>query len=115
MKTINRAVIVLKPKAPFVDWVNRTEDGDLTFTLDEVRRDCTAYLIPEVAGDRDLEQFLRRNYSFLFECELASCLQDETRWPKKRDFNAFLAWFEVEFHSLIIDLVGDELPLEETE
>jgi len=113
MTTINRALIVLKPKAPFVTWVNATEDGDLTYTLEEVRSDSTAYLIPEVDNDNQFKQYLRRHYSALFESELADWLRDEERWPRERDFKTFLKWFDVEFHSVIVDLADEGLFLEE--
>ena len=66
MYAINRVVIVIKPKEPFVDWVNSTEDTGVVITLDELRQDCTVCLIPEVQDDDELQEILERNYPLLF-------------------------------------------------
>ena len=48
MNEVNRGVLVLKPKELFLNWVNSTDDEGVVLTLDEVSRDCTAYLTPEI-------------------------------------------------------------------
>ena len=94
MNELNRGVIVLKPKKLFLDWVNSADKGGV-LTLDEVSRDCTAYLTPEIEDDNDMRQFLEQDYLLLFEQELVEWNQDEDTWPEKRDFPTFLEWFDV--------------------
>ena len=114
MDVMNRGVIVIKPKAPFVDWVNSTDDTGVVITLDEARQDCTAYLIPEVKDDDELQDFLARNYPFLFEHEFIAWVKDEDVWPTNQDFRTFLEWFDVDFHSVVLDLAeGSPLVLED--
>ena len=48
---------------------------------------------------------------FVFEEELCAASTDETIWPKRRDVNTFLEWFDVEFHGIVFDLTP-QLPLE---
>ncbi len=48
MNEINRGVIVVKPRLPFLEWVNSTGDDDMVLTLEEATRDSTAYLTPEI-------------------------------------------------------------------
>ena len=109
MKEVNRGVIVVKPKPPFVDWVNSTDDSGVVITLEEICQDCTAYLTPEFEDDNELREFLEQDYHLLFEQELVGCNQDEDTWPIKRDFHTFLEWFDIEFHSIVLDLAAGEL------
>ena len=54
MNEINRGVIVVKPRLPFLEWVNSTGDDDVVLTLEEATRDSTAYLTPEIEDDEEL-------------------------------------------------------------
>ena len=109
MKAVNRGVIVVKPKTPFLDWANSSDDTGAVITMDEVHQDCTAYLTSEFGDDNQLRAFLEQNYPLLFEQELFDWHQDQDAWPAKRDFHTFLEWFEVEFHSVVLDLAEGEL------
>lgn len=44
-------------------------------------------------------------FAFIFEEELNAWHRVESDWPAQRDLDTFLAWFEVEYHSIVIDLV----------
>jgi hypothetical protein len=35
-------------------------------------------------------------------------MQDESTWPTERTYAAFREWFDVEVHSVVIDLVAGE-------
>jgi len=57
MNEVNRSVFVVRAKEPFLQWLNSLPDpGD--FTLDEVNRDSTAYLLPEFEDDDEMEKLL---------------------------------------------------------
>ncbi len=60
--------------------------------------------------DGEREEILADYYDIIFEDQLGDWWTDSTRWPKTRDFATFKEWFDIEFHSLILDLV--DLPLE---
>ena len=109
MNEVNRGAIVLRPKKLFLDWVNSTDGDGLVLTLDEVSRDSTAYLTPQIEDDDELREFLEQHYPLLFEQELVGWYQDEDAWPAKRDFPTFMEWFDIEFHSLVLDLAEGEL------
>ena len=81
MNEVNRGVLVLKPKELFLNWVNSTDDAGVVLTLDEVSRDCTAYLTPEIEDDDELMGVLEQTYDLLFELELVGWVQDEAKWP----------------------------------
>ena len=109
MNELNRGVIILKPKTLLLDWVNSNSEEGGVLTLDEVSRDCTAYLTPEIEDDEELREFLEQNYDLLFEQELVEWFQDEAQWPATRDISMFLEWFAVEFHSMVLDVAEGEL------
>ncbi len=65
------------------------------------------YLIEESSDLKlKLEQLLERHYMTIFEEELGAWHRVEADWPQRRDLSTFLAWFEVDVHSQVFDLVG---------
>jgi hypothetical protein len=106
-RSVNRSVLVIRAKEPFREWILSLPEQPVNLTLEEINDDNTVYLIPEYEEDKDREKLLKKKYMEIF-CELLEdwCL-DETYWPKSRTIATFKKWFNVEFHSLAIDLVGN--------
>ena len=44
MQSINRMAVVIRPKQPFLDWVN-TNPGTKSFTIEDITDENTVYLI----------------------------------------------------------------------
>lgn len=117
MSLINRGLLIVKPKQPFLDWLKslpndiEAEEANQE-ELDESPEidDYTAYLVPEFEDDEETRQVLEEFYSFIFQQELESWDQEESNWPKNRDLVTFHEWFEVEFHSMVFDL-AEALPI----
>ena len=101
---INRSVLVVKPKQPYLDWTRSLDDPFPLIMLEQLRTDRTAYLVPEVFGPDDEQRILRKFHKEIFEHELAGWTTDESEWPKRRGFMTFVKWFDVEFHSFVVDL-----------
>ena len=101
METINRHVAIVKPKQPYLDWANAVPGPPANATLEFLREDCTAWLLPD---DDDSEEFLRENFDKIFEHELWAWTQVEDQFPKGRTFEMFKGWFDVEVHSMVFDL-----------
>ena len=76
-----------------------------------MHQDRTVYLISEgdVDGENAVEKWLRANFGNLFEAELECWYTDPALWPQKRTLRLFHEWFDVEYHSVIMDTVGGEL------
>jgi hypothetical protein len=53
----------------------------------------------------DLKTLLAPYYATIFEEELGAWHRIEADWPQRRDLTIFLAWFEVEVHSLVLQWV----------
>lgn len=103
MFEIDRSLMVVRPKQPFLDWV-QSVDYDKDLTLELVRDEPTAYLIPQLWDDAEQAAILEWCYEEVFEAELESWYTDPDLWPQERDLKMFLDWFDVEFHSLVFDL-----------
>ena len=110
---VNRAVIVVKPKQPYVDWANSCDDDDVKTSLDSLRRDSNVYLVPPYDMDDEREDILKVCFAVIFENELEGWVIDEAMWPKNRDYKTFMRWFEIEFHSVIVDLWDQPLEHED--
>jgi hypothetical protein len=109
MFEIDRSLMIVKPNQPFLDWV-QSVDYEEDLTLDFVREDSSAYLIPQLWENSEQAVILEWCYEVLFEAELDSWFTDPELWPQERDLKMFLEWFDVEFHSLVFDL--GEVPIQ---
>lgn len=113
MKLLNRLAVVVRPKAPYVQWANSLNDGGPLLDPELADEEATAFLLPEGDDDREYEALLRSYSGPIFEHELSSWMTDQSTWPPDRSYAQFREWFDVEFHSIIVDLAGGPLVAEE--
>ena len=106
--TINRHLIILMPRQPALDWIMRVDPNPPNLSLDDLREDQNAFLIPETDDQEDAERWIQRRWSMLFEHFLAEWYTDEPCWPKKRTLKMFKEWFEIQYHSMVWDLAPDQ-------
>jgi hypothetical protein len=104
MDSINRAIAIIKPREPYLDWARAVPDP-IDISLDELRQDCTALLLPDFTYDTEAEAYLRSIYQEIFTVELAAWDTNPDEWPHNRDYATFRAWFDIELHSLVLDSV----------
>ena len=111
MREINRSLIVVKPKQPFLEWAQAVDYME-GLTLEHMRDDDpSAYLIPELIYEDDQPEILKWCYEDVFEAELNSWYTDPALWPPRRDLKMFLEWFDIEFHSCVWDLCDDPIEI----
>ena len=108
MKEINRSVLIICAKKPFLHWLNSLPDPD-ECTLEEINEDQSAFLLPEYEDDRRQEYILKKYYKEIFEEQLNDWWVDPDAWPITRDLKTFKKWFDVEFHSMAFDLVDEPI------
>jgi hypothetical protein len=103
-RQVKRTAIIVKPKQPYIQWANSLDD-------DGVKRgegfepEHTVYLIEDIGDyEGDMEAMVAPYFEFIFEEELNEWHRLESDWPARRDLAAFLQWFEVEYHSMVLDL-----------
>ena len=109
MYEINRSLAIIKPRQQFLEWLAGVLDPSAhEMTLEEMRRDATAILIPEFDDEESALHFVYSNFEELFERELEDWVGDESLWPSDRSLKLFKEWFDVEIHSMVTDMVEDD-------
>ena len=113
MYLTNRFVAIIKPKQPLLDWLESQPDWDLDITLEDLRADCCALLIPDYDFPEQAIRYIERKHKAIFEMELFGWYTDESMWPEKRTLSVFRKWFDVEIHTMVIDMLDDHIMGEE--
>src|SRR5438105_8398979 len=115
MRVVNRTAVTLVGAQPFLDWTGHT-DADANkgaLTVPRAKPYGTAFLLPELELEEDVQEWIEDNASWLFEFQLASWTDDETVWPATRDLKTFRDWFRIDIHSIVVDVADDEIEGEE--
>ena len=103
--TVNRAVVLVKAKKPFIDWAKYVNiDNELSNKeIEKVFSEYNAYLIRETDDDDELEMVIKREAGNIFESELLCWSQDESEWPTNRSHKVFREWFEITSSVMVFD------------
>ena len=112
MYMVNRSAAVIKPKQPFVDWLNSIPDSE-KLTLKQVSKESMIVLIPEFDHQKQVDEYLRQNFTKIFENQLEGWCLDESQYPKKQDWSLFQEWFDLELCSEVFDMDDDSLETED--
>jgi len=99
VNSINRAAVVVRPKAPFFDWARSLEGG-----LPEATEAWTSVYLVEAGEDEEPSVVLRRCFASIFEEQLVAWHRDMEDWPKPRTMATFRDWFEANVVDLVFDL-----------
>ena len=119
---INRSMVVLRYKQPYLDWVKTAGPCPMELTLEEANDDSEAFLIPAydslidpVDGTEDAVKWVEKRWRMFFEHVLMSWIVDESAWPKKLSLKMFREWFDIEYKSVIWDMGNEPLMVEDFE
>jgi hypothetical protein len=94
------------PKQLYIDWANGLETGGVKIGS-EFMPEQTIYLVEDTTEQVvDLHTLLEPYDAAIFEEELGGWHRRDSAWPTRRDLSTFLDWFEVEVHSMVLDLRG---------
>jgi len=102
----NRYLIIVKPKMPFVEWINSLPGSERKISIGDVEEDATSHLVPISNYDIEPDHILKRHFSEIFELQLWEWYTDKTLWPANRTYQKFKKWFEIEIHTMVYDF-GD--------
>ena len=112
MKDVNnRSALYILPKEPFKKWAALYNEDGFIENLDARLKEKHIYLI-EYSFDDDLRDILEPYYIKIFENELTHWNCYKREWPKDRNINAFLDWFEVTLCDDIYDLKTGKITTE---
>jgi hypothetical protein len=104
MKIINRGYLILKVKAPFIQWANKFDDEFQFDDLDDL--EPSIYLIEEDFFDN--EQIIKQNFKKIFLNELMAVSDDEATYPEIREED-FYNWFMVTVGTTVFDAEKSDL------
>ncbi len=68
-----------------------------------------AILIPEFDSNEEALDYVEHNYHMFFEIQLHDWRRDNRLWPGRRTLSMFRRWFKVEIHSMVHDVLNEEL------
>src|SRR5690606_40568246 len=77
---IDRNAILVRPKKPFYDWLNKIFKDEHPISDKE---ENNIYLIREMGSNEDIKKWIRKNFDNLFVNELNDWYTDESGWPTK--------------------------------
>jgi len=109
MHEIDRGLVLVFPKKPFVDWLNSVDPEEQPMTLDELRCEPEAILIKEIESEEEAERLVKRLSGEIFEHLLREWHNNPDDWPAKRDYASFCQWFDVQAVSTVFDQVGRDI------
>jgi len=118
----NRTLYVVRATEEMLTWVNSLKDTEgEQLSLEEVNEDSSAYLLDssdeleEMAPHDLLATAVEENWEEWFLMELRSWTQDEKEWPQEISLEMFEEWFDVSYHSMIVDMSEEDYLIEEYE
>ena len=115
MRVVNRTAVTITGAQPYIDWT-RQHDADTDrgmLTVPRAKPYGSAFLLPELELEEDVQEWIEENALWLFEFQLAAWTNDEASWPTPRDLATFRAWFRVDIHSIVVDVGDDDIEGEE--
>jgi hypothetical protein len=87
----------------FLLWLNAVDPDD-DYLHQQAKEDHNIYLVAEMSNNDEVRAWLAHNFELIFQNELNDWYTDEGSWPQKRTYTMFSQWFEVEVHSMLLDI-----------
>src|SRR5207248_9592380 len=115
MRVVNRTAVTITGSQPYIDWTS-SHDADRdkgVITVARARPYGSAFLLPELELEEDVQEWIEENAGWLFEFQLAAWTEDESAWPPTRDLRTFREWFRIDIHSVVVDVADDDIEGEE--
>ncbi len=100
-KNVTRTALVIKPKQPFQDWLQKIDPDDQI--PDELLNDNEVYLLPDFEEIDEMENWLIKNFDEIFTDQLNHWYMDESLWVQNRNFDLFKKWFDYSLHTMVWD------------
>lgn len=103
MYFVDRTAVVLKPTQAFLDWLKSSDDDLPEMTLEQLRTNCSVYLVPEFETPEEVVAYLDERYLNFFEAELAAWYTEKSHWPQDMSLQTFWSFFDMEIHDMVMD------------
>ncbi|MDO5059131.1 MAG: hypothetical protein Q4D82_04210 [Neisseria sp.] len=109
MYFVDRSAVVVKPTQKFLDWLKSTDENAPELTLEQIRTNCTVFLVPEFDSPEEVVAYFDERYEAIFESELAGWEEDVNKWPKARGLQEFWEFFDIEINDMVLDMEDSDL------
>jgi len=103
-RVINRSVLVVRPKQPYVDWANSVDDDGSRADLACLRKQPHAYLVEDIDLLDEFAQLVDDNWEPIFQEQLDVWMRDPECWPERLTREMFLEWFDCELCTMVWDM-----------
>src|SRR5436305_12858464 len=115
MRVVNRTAVTIVGAEPYIAWTRgHIADSDKdTLTVARAKPYGSAFLLPELELEEDVQEWVEENAVWLFEFQLAAWTDDESAWPVRRDLATFREWFRLDIHAIVVDVADDDIEGEE--
>lgn len=116
IRTINRSVVIIRPKQPFLDWLSSEDNESGRNPFSTIRTDkSNAFLIPEhhITDSTEAQLYIEKCWEEVFEQFLFEWIVEDSLWPQNRTLQMFREWFEMIYAPIIWDVVDEPLEIEE--
>jgi len=110
---INRTAAIIRPKQPFLDWLNTLPNPLKDLTLESIRQEAIVFLMPVYDTNEEVLEIVYSDWDLHFEEQLEGWWKRENEWPQNRSLEMFKAWFDVEICSEVVNMT--EGPIEDDE
>ncbi|UOO83150.1 hypothetical protein LVJ83_06750 [Uruburuella testudinis] len=104
MYFVDRTAVVLKPTVKFLEWLKSLDDDMPELTIEQLRTNCSVYLIPEFDEPEAAVSYFDERYQEIFRAELAAWDTLEDNWPQDMSLKAFWEYFDIEIHDMVLDM-----------
>ena len=108
MKIINRTLVLVTPKQPYIDWIRKQGDEFKNYSLEQSQNDGGAYLYEDFEPKK-FPTLIEQNFKLYFEDALSGHNIQKCKWPQERKLRDFYDWFCVTYHSVLEDMCDVEL------
>lgn len=89
MYFVDRTAVVLKPTQRFLDWLKSTDDNLPELTLEQIRSNCSVFLVPEFDTPEAVVAYFDERYRQIFEAEISAWEVGKKDWPQDMGLQAF--------------------------
>lgn len=113
MWVIDRSIIIVSKKQPFLDWLHQLPEPDKKVSLEDINSDASCYLLPPYEEQHELEESLEEICDEIFCQEMETWHTEESHWEQDRSLKNFHKWFSYQVCSMPVDLVEGEIEKEE--
>jgi len=99
-RTINRAGLIIRPRQPYVDWANSTDDDGPRANLRQLREDSSIYLVECFDFQEDFKLLVDDTWEWIFKEPLNGWMRAPDLWPEGLTRAMFLEWFDCELSTM---------------